>query len=57
MPKVKYVGDHRAGIYLPGDVFVEHGATVEVSDELADELLLRDGQWVAAKPPKNDEVV
>ena len=55
--KIKYVGAHTGGVLLPGDVFVEHGATVEVGDDLGADLLgrVRDGspQWEPAKPTKN----
>lgn len=41
--KIQYVGPHTAGIFLPGDIFVERmGAPVEVDDELAAELLARE---------------
>lgn len=47
MAKITYVGRHTAGIYLPGDVLVAHGATIDVSAELADELVAR-GDFKAA---------
>ena len=58
MAKITYVGTHRAGIYLPGDVYVEHGATVDVDRALADELCARayggQPEWIAVddKPTK-----
>jgi hypothetical protein len=56
MAKITYVGVHAGGIYLPGDVFVEHGATVDVDPALAEELCARvdDGQpqWVPATSKK-----
>jgi hypothetical protein len=56
MAKITYVGVSTGGIYLPGDVYVEHGATVEVDDTLAEDLCARvengEPQWVAATAPK-----
>jgi len=58
MTKITYVGAHRAGIYLPGDVYVEHGASVVVDKALADELCARtyggEPEWVCRRrpPPK-----
>lgn len=53
MAKITYVGTHTGGVYLPGDIFVAHGETVDVDAELADDLCARveDGvpQWVPAK--------
>ena len=46
--KITYVGRHTGGIYLPGDVPVAHGETVDVSDELGAELIAR-GDFKAAK--------
>jgi hypothetical protein len=55
--KITYVGTHTGGVYLPGDVYVEHGQAVDVDQPLADDLLSRveDGtpQWVAAKASKS----
>ena len=52
MAKITYVGTHTGGVFLPGDVFVEHGETVDVDQALADELCARveDGvqQWAPA---------
>lgn len=50
--KITYIGRHTGGVYLPGDVFVAHGETVDVADELGAELVAR-GDWKAAKAPKS----
>lgn len=46
--KITYTGRHTGGIFLPGDVFVGHGETVNVADDLAAELVAR-GDFTAAK--------
>ena len=48
MAKITYTGRHTGGLFLPGDVFVEHGATVDVDQALAAELIAR-GDFAAAK--------
>lgn len=59
MTIIKYVGDHTAGVFLPGDVFVAHGETVEVETDVAKSLLAQAGQFervkaTDAKTPKNE---
>lgn len=48
--KIKYVGRHTGGVEV-GDVFVEHGATAEFTDEVAKSLLSQTDQWEAVKAP------
>lgn len=61
MKTISYVGASRSGIYqMPGDLFVEWGGSIEVDDDLADELLGRkeaDGSpcWKAVKPAKSTD--
>lgn len=52
--KIVYVGSHRGGVFLPGDIPVAHGEPVDVADDVAAELLerRRGGQpeWAPADP-------
>ena len=49
--KIKYVGRHTGGVEVEG-VFVEHGATAEFPDEVAESLLSQRNQWEAVKAPQ-----
>jgi len=53
--KVTYCGASSVGVELVlptgGVVFVEHGASVDVPDEVADNLLDQ-GEWIATPTPK-----
>lgn len=50
--KVRYIGPHMDGVELDAiGVFVAHGDTVEVSDDLAASLLEQPSNWEAVKPP------
>jgi hypothetical protein len=53
--KVTYSGASSVGVelVLPGGgaVFVEHGASVDVPDEVAQNLL-EQGEWIATPTPK-----
>lgn len=53
MTRIKYVGDHTAGVFLPGDVFVGHGKEIEVDAETAKSLLEQRGQFERVKSPKS----
>lgn len=54
--QIKYIGRHRAGVEVAG-VFVEHGATAEIPDDVAASLLRQDDQWepVKAAPSKKGD--
>jgi hypothetical protein len=55
--RIRFVGPQTGGMYLPGDIFVAHGATVDVDDELGADLCSRiDGDgpaWVAVPNPRD----
>jgi len=60
MTAIKYVGKHRNGVFIAGDVFCDYGQTIEAPDDVAASLL-EQGGWEAVeavkppKPPKADK--
>lgn len=50
MTTIRYVGDHRGGVYLPGDRFVAWGDEADVDDEVAASLLGQRGQFERVDP-------
>jgi hypothetical protein len=56
---IRYIGPFPEGVHLATglgpEVVVGHGATVEVSANQAEALLLQAANWAAVEPPADDD--